>query len=275
MTYHRPHGSLAAGHADAPATGGSGAVRRKGLRGDDRGRDRPAGRGTERTFYRYFADKREVLFDGQELLRAAILAGVANAPAAGSPMDLAAAALESAAEFFPDERRGWSRARQAIIESDPALQERELLKLASLAADLGRALQDRGIPQPGPASPRTRRSRCSGSPSAAGSRPTSCGRWQRSSATSSPPCRGWRSSPGPECVLVRRVRGTTSPSPGLGQNEGHAATRDAAGRADAGQVRAADPRPASTRSSRSGTASAPSCSATATRWRSVRATRSR
>ena len=196
---------------------------------------------TERTFYRYFADKREVLFDGQQLLRAAILAGVANAPATGSPMDLAAAALESAAEFFPDERRGWSRARQAIIESDPALQERELLKLASLAADLGRALQDRGIPQPRAGL---------AADSAISVFRIAFARWiaadelrtmaeiQRDLLAT---LQSLAASPGPDGELVWRVRGTTSPSPGLGQNEGHAATRDAAGRTDAGEGRSADP----------------------------------
>ncbi len=103
---------------------------------------------TERTFYRYFADKREVLFDGQQQLRDAVVAGVVAAPADARPMELAVVALGSAAEFFPDERREWSRARQGIIDSDPAMQERELLKLAALSADLGGALRDRGVAEP-------------------------------------------------------------------------------------------------------------------------------
>ena len=60
-------------------------------------------------------------------------------------MSIVAAALESATAFFPDERRTWSRARQAVIDADPSLQERELLKLSSLAAAMTRALQRRGI----------------------------------------------------------------------------------------------------------------------------------
>ena len=100
---------------------------------------------TERTFYRYFADKREVLFDGQERLREAFVAGVAACPADASPLDLAAGALDRAAEFFADDRRSWSRARQSVIENDPALQERELLKLAALSAALAGALHERGV----------------------------------------------------------------------------------------------------------------------------------
>ena len=100
---------------------------------------------TERTFYRYFADKREVLFDGQDTLVHAFVAGVGEAPAGLSPLELAAAALDRAADFFADERRSWSRARQSVIENDPALQERELLKLAALSAALSCALQERGV----------------------------------------------------------------------------------------------------------------------------------
>jgi AcrR family transcriptional regulator len=103
---------------------------------------------TERTFYRYFADKREVLFDGQELLTSAFVDAVAGAPAEDQPMQLAAAALDAAAAFFTTERRAWSRARQQAIDSDPALQERELLKLAALATSLAGALRDRGVADP-------------------------------------------------------------------------------------------------------------------------------
>ncbi len=45
---------------------------------------------TERTFFRYFADKREVLFDGQELLHGAFVKGVGAAPEAASVVDTVA-----------------------------------------------------------------------------------------------------------------------------------------------------------------------------------------
>jgi AcrR family transcriptional regulator len=100
---------------------------------------------TERTFYRYFADKREVLFDGQETLLEAFTAGVAAAPQGASPFQLVAAALEPAADVFSDDRRMWSRGRQSVIDTDPSLQERELLKLATLATALSGALRARGL----------------------------------------------------------------------------------------------------------------------------------
>ncbi len=103
---------------------------------------------TERTFYRHFADKREVLFGGSELLTDAIKRGAAMAPAGATPLEIVAAALEASAEFFPDERRPHSRKRQAVIDANPALQERELLKLAGTADVLAAALRERGVPEP-------------------------------------------------------------------------------------------------------------------------------
>jgi AcrR family transcriptional regulator len=100
---------------------------------------------TERTFFRHFSDKREVLFHGQQLLAEAFLAGVDTAPPDASPIEVAAFALQSAAAVFPDERRPHSRVRQSVIDRNPALQERERHKLASLAAAVAGALRRRGV----------------------------------------------------------------------------------------------------------------------------------
>lgn len=99
---------------------------------------------TERTFFRYFADKREVLFSGQEAFQAVFLDRLAATPP-GAPMAMVADALEGVADFFPDERRPWSRARQAVIDEEPRFQERELLKLSALAAAMRAGLVDRGV----------------------------------------------------------------------------------------------------------------------------------
>src|SRR5687767_4710335 len=64
---------------------------------------------TERTFFRHFSDKREVLFQGQDLLLDAFLDGMAAAPDGAPPMELIGTALESVAAFFPHDRRGRSR----------------------------------------------------------------------------------------------------------------------------------------------------------------------
>lgn len=101
---------------------------------------------TERTFFRHFTDKREVLFHGDELARS-IADTLTAVPESVAPLDAVAAAFESTAEFF-DERRQYSKKRQAVIDANPALQERELIKLASMAALVGEALRGRGLPEP-------------------------------------------------------------------------------------------------------------------------------
>src|SRR6478672_5617634 len=88
---------------------------------------------TERTFFRHFADKREVLFAGQDEFLATFLHGIAAAPPASGPMEMVAAALRGAAALFPDERRAEVRLRQSVIDANPALGEREQHKLAVLA----------------------------------------------------------------------------------------------------------------------------------------------
>src|SRR5580658_3248385 len=103
---------------------------------------------TERTFFRHFADKREVLFYGQQEFLQAFLDGVDAAPPDAAPLEVIASALEAATSFFPDERRAYSRMRQAVIDANPGLRERELHKLAGLATTVAEALRARGIGEP-------------------------------------------------------------------------------------------------------------------------------
>jgi AcrR family transcriptional regulator len=102
---------------------------------------------TERTFFRHFADKREVLFAGAEELQERLVSTVAEAPESFAPIDAAAAGLEAAGAFI-QEGGDLARQRQAIIASSAELQERELIKLASLAAALAEALRGRGVEEP-------------------------------------------------------------------------------------------------------------------------------
>jgi len=102
---------------------------------------------TERTFFRHFADKREVLFAGANALQELLVSAVANAPGSLAPIDAAAAGLEAAGAFI-GEGGELARQRQAIIASSAELQERELIKLASLAASLAEALRRRGVDEP-------------------------------------------------------------------------------------------------------------------------------
>jgi AcrR family transcriptional regulator len=99
---------------------------------------------TKRTFFRYFTDKREVLFWGSELLEQQMVAAIEAAPASASALGLIAAALDAAAVRF-EANREFARPRQRIIASSRELQERELIKAASLAAAMARALRARGL----------------------------------------------------------------------------------------------------------------------------------
>ena len=101
---------------------------------------------TERTFFRYFADKREMLFDGSERLQQLMVDAVAAAPADATPIDAAGAAVVACGTVFVELDR--SRARQLIIDSDASLQERELIKRDRLAAAMAEALRARGVTEP-------------------------------------------------------------------------------------------------------------------------------
>ncbi len=101
---------------------------------------------TERTFFRHFADKREVLFppEGARRLQELLVRTVADAPASLAPIDAVAAGLEAAGAPL-QERRATARQRAAIIAANPELRERELIKLAAWSAALADTLQRRGL----------------------------------------------------------------------------------------------------------------------------------
>jgi AcrR family transcriptional regulator len=102
---------------------------------------------TERTFFRHFADKREVLFAGSGPLQERLVRGIGEAPDGLAPIDVVGATFESAAEVF-GERSTMAGLRQAVVAANPELRERELIKLAALAAALADALRERGVADP-------------------------------------------------------------------------------------------------------------------------------
>ncbi len=102
---------------------------------------------TERTFFRHFADKREVLFGGAGALQNLLVGAVAGAPATLSPVDAVAAGLAAAGALL-QQRQAYSRQRQEIIAANAELRERELIKLASLSAALAETLRQRGVAEP-------------------------------------------------------------------------------------------------------------------------------
>jgi AcrR family transcriptional regulator len=99
---------------------------------------------TERTFFRHFADKREVLFPGGATFQNLITEGAASAPLEFGPLDAAFAGLQAVSGFL-QERRPFSQKRQKVISANAELQERELIKLQSLSTALADTLRTRGV----------------------------------------------------------------------------------------------------------------------------------
>ena len=99
---------------------------------------------TERTFFRHFLDKREVLFDGQAKLVELLLAAIAKTPATIKPLETLYRAFRSLGQLL-DNNRPFSFPRQQVIDRTPPLRERELAKVAALAGALALALRRRGV----------------------------------------------------------------------------------------------------------------------------------
>jgi AcrR family transcriptional regulator len=99
---------------------------------------------TERTFFRHFTDKREVLFSGSAMLEELLVGQIRSAEDVDVPIDVVARALEGTGPMFA-ERRDFARQRQELVMAHAELRERELIKLASLGSAMAAALRDRGV----------------------------------------------------------------------------------------------------------------------------------
>jgi AcrR family transcriptional regulator len=96
-----------------------------------------------RTVFRHFPDKEELLFGDDELLLAAGLAAIGEAPA-GRAVELVRAGIGGVlAELAALEKQ--IPARAAVIAATPALRARELVKHDRWAAAVAGALADRGV----------------------------------------------------------------------------------------------------------------------------------
>jgi AcrR family transcriptional regulator len=102
---------------------------------------------TERTFFRHFADKREVLFWGERPLHDILVGALTDAPESASALAVVRAGLLAITEMFAG-RQDYARRRQAVIDANPGLQERELAKLSALAAATAEVLRARGVAEP-------------------------------------------------------------------------------------------------------------------------------
>jgi transcriptional regulator MftR-like protein len=76
-----------------------------------------------------------------------MVGAVIEAPASAAPIDAVAAGLVAGGKTL-QERRAFAVKRAGVIAASAELQERELIKLASLAAALSDALHLRGVDEP-------------------------------------------------------------------------------------------------------------------------------
>lgn len=102
---------------------------------------------TQRTFFRHFGDKGEVLFDDDDDLLAVVLGAVAAAPRDEPVPATVRTGLLALARHL-DPAREAMRARAAVIAGEDRLRERELLKLDRWRTRLHAALRARGVPDP-------------------------------------------------------------------------------------------------------------------------------
>lgn len=101
---------------------------------------------TERTFFRHFPDKREVLFDGEDTFIDTLTRAVADAPSGLGPLEALFHAFPSVAPLFV-ENRPFTAPRQRIIAAHPALQERAQTKTRAVTSALTMTLCRRGVPE--------------------------------------------------------------------------------------------------------------------------------
>jgi AcrR family transcriptional regulator len=96
----------------------------------------------ERSFYRYFSDKREVLFGGGDELERHLAQTLRDMPAGPGPLDALLVAVGDAEQVFrPKELL---RIRERVINANPELRERELIKMDAIFATLVTVLRERG-----------------------------------------------------------------------------------------------------------------------------------
>ncbi len=100
---------------------------------------------TTRTFFRYFADKREVLFAAEQELPDLVASLMAQAPPGLDAMGVTAWGLDRVATTRFQGLHEQLRVRRAVIRGDDGLQERELHKLSVLTGAIEEGFRDRGL----------------------------------------------------------------------------------------------------------------------------------
>ena len=103
---------------------------------------------TKSTFFRHFADKREVLVAGQETLSTLLADGITEAPPGASPLEAVASGLDRASSAMGPANRELGPRLKAAVAASTELQERDALKSVGMAAAMTSALSARGVAEP-------------------------------------------------------------------------------------------------------------------------------
>ncbi|MFF4749365.1 TetR/AcrR family transcriptional regulator [Streptomyces sp. NPDC002514] len=99
---------------------------------------------TRRSYFRYFPDKREVLFAGSERLPPALAEAVLKADPDAAPLTAALDALAHVGAQLVEHMDGATE-RRAVIDASPELQERERTKTAAITEAIRDALTQRQV----------------------------------------------------------------------------------------------------------------------------------
>ena len=103
---------------------------------------------TKRTFFNYFADKREILFSGAKSFAASVIRHLDAADPSLGPIDAAVFALTRAGEELATYgTREYAQFVRRLVASAAELQERDLIKMAATAVAISRSLQLRHVPE--------------------------------------------------------------------------------------------------------------------------------
>ena len=103
---------------------------------------------TTRTFFRHFADKREVLFADDADVPAIAAKMMAEAPPSADPLAMLVEGLRIVAETRFEPRKAALRERRELVRTDGSLQERELRKRAAMSEAIQQGFEARGVDAP-------------------------------------------------------------------------------------------------------------------------------
>lgn len=96
------------------------------------------------TFFRHFADKREVLFGGEDVLAGLFADAIRAAPPGATLSECLHAALAAAGAVMTPQQRPAAARRRLVAAANSEVQERGLLKHARVAQSVAAALRERG-----------------------------------------------------------------------------------------------------------------------------------